>query len=354
MTFLNQTKQDVTILEKVMFLNIPAYRDAYSDRTAWLMACFAELAYLRFDKMSLTDPKIKERFVSAVESLISDTEKVSQLNSVVNTFITDHEKEMGTLGTNLGLLSYKLDTVFDNNDTQAILVRDDNEKRLVLAFRGTEPKVIRDIKADLDAKLESTGGGKRTHRGFTKAYLQVGPEIQARLSNGYLGQYKLYITGHSLGGALACIAAKTLNHKGGISACYTFGSPRVGNKDWVAEIKPPMYRIVNSSDAVPMMPPGATGLSILAFFTGGIPIIGKSVKIWMTQYIGYFHSGDMRYLGRSKNADLSDTKLYPHTNSFIRIWLWVKTKIPALGVQDHSVSVYRRKLGVIAITRNKS
>lgn len=354
MTLLKQTEQDGDVLARVITLDIPAYRDAYSDRTAWLMACFSELAYLKYDQKPLTDQKTRERFLAAIDEVVEDKNKISLLNKTVEEFFTDHQEQMGILGGDLGLLSYKLDTVFDRNGTQAILVRDDAQKRLVLAFRGTEPKVMKDIKTDLDAALESFGDSKKAHRGFTKAYLQVGPMIKERISDGFLDEYRLYITGHSLGGALASVAAKHLmDHKGGISACYTFGSPRVGNKDWVADIKAPMYRIVNASDAVPMLPPGATGMNILAFFAGGVPIVGSGLKNWVLLFTGYFHSGDMRYLGKSKTNDFSDTKLLPNTNSLVRIWLWIKSRTPFAGAQDHSVSIYRRKLGAIAISRNE-
>lgn len=41
---------------------------------------------------------------------------------------------------------------------------------------------------------------------------------------------KLFLTGHSLGGAMASLAAPDIKDNfGGISAFYTFGQPRVGN-----------------------------------------------------------------------------------------------------------------------------
>ena len=72
----------------------------------------------------------------------------------------------------------------------------------------------------------------------------------------------LFITGHSLGGALAMIAAKKITHKGGNAACYTFGSPRVGDEVWISNIKTPLYRVVNAADCVTMLPPGAVPIEI--------------------------------------------------------------------------------------------
>jgi hypothetical protein len=85
----------------------------------------------------------------------------------------------------------------------------------------------------------------------------------------------LYITGHSLGGALATVALRYLEKVEGlkdqIAACYTFGSPRVGNADFESDIRSPVYRVVNFTDIVTFLP----------LFT-----------------MGFTHVGDVRYLDR--------------------------------------------------------
>ena len=70
------------------------------------------------------------------------------------------------------------------------------------------------------------------------------------------------ITGHSLGGALATLAAFDLSKSGVISKSkmqvYNYGSPRVGNYEFVkafAQEGIPIYRIVNSKDPVAHVPP---------------------------------------------------------------------------------------------------
>ena len=40
-----------------------------------------------------------------------------------------------------------------------------------------------------------------------------------------------------------------------VAACYTFGSPKVGNEEFGDAIKVPVYRIVNAADSVPSLPP---------------------------------------------------------------------------------------------------
>ncbi len=77
----------------------------------------------------------------------------------------------------------------------------------VLAFRGTE-KDSRDIKTDLNLRFYSANGAK-VHTGFQQAFRRVAPAINEALTS--LGAFKLYITGHSLGGALALVAARLLS-----------------------------------------------------------------------------------------------------------------------------------------------
>lgn len=354
MISLKQTGQDNEILEKVLELDIPSYRDAYSDRTAWLMACFSELAYIKFNKADLCSIKTRKAFNEAISIIIEDNSKIALVNALVDDFVYDHKKETKSLKTNLGLLNYSLDSTYDVDGSQALLAKNDEQKRIILAFRGTEAKDVRDIKADINAKLQSSVGGGKSHRGFTKAYWAIGHDIQERLSQDDVSDYRIYITGHSLGGALATIATKNLKHKGGISACYTFGAPRVGNKDWVEDIKPPMYRIVNASDVVPMLPPNGDILNSIGYIAAHLmPFAGKKIEKLIKRYTGYFHSGDMRYLTKPKKGNFFNSGLLPHTSSFSRILLWIRAKIPSQGVQDHSISLYRKKLGAIAVNRNQ-
>ncbi|RCN25095.1 triacylglycerol lipase [Ancylostoma caninum] len=74
--------------------------------------------------------------------------------------------------------------------------------------------------------------------------------------------YMVTFTGHSLGGALAAVAAaRTVAEglrPGHQLTVYTFGEPRVGNVDFAKsfdELIPNSYRVVFGKDIVPHMPP---------------------------------------------------------------------------------------------------
>jgi len=84
-------------------------------------------------------------------------------------------------------------------------------------------------------------------------------------NDGNEGPWTVLFTGHSLGGALATLAAFDLSHRSAAwrsnkpakIAMYNFGSPRVGNKAFATEFNravPHAWRLVNRNDAVVTVP----------------------------------------------------------------------------------------------------
>ena len=118
----------------------------------------------------------------------------------------------------------------------------------VLVFRGTEQN-IQDYFTDLKiGELSLASNKKDAHDGFTQALDSVWREMDAAL-----GQLNcpIFYTGHSLGAALATLAAA----RHAPNAVYTFGSPRVGNPAFVASLgQVPIYRIVDAEDVVTTVP----------------------------------------------------------------------------------------------------
>jgi hypothetical protein len=99
----------------------------------------------------------------------------------------------------------------------------------VLAFRGTEATHVRDLLTDGEVPLESWVKGGRAHEGFSDAILEVWPMVEPALEQ-VAGP--ILFTGHSLGAALATLAA-TLRRP---AALYTIGSPRVGDPAFVLSL----------------------------------------------------------------------------------------------------------------------
>ena len=125
---------------------------------------------------------------------------------------------------------------------------DDNDERVyVLVFRGTSE--FNDWVTDLKVfPLEWCKGG-RVHRGFAEALDQVWCDLNEFL-NGIEGP--VFYTGHSLGAALATLAASRRKPYG----LYTFGSPRVGDRKFGKTLSGfNRFRIVNNRDVVTTVPP---------------------------------------------------------------------------------------------------
>jgi triacylglycerol lipase len=262
----------------------PIMRAAYSDRMAWILCSMADLAYDRFED----DPKARELF------------------------------EVKLRGG-----GFRLVDIFnsDETDTQAFLAASGDFA--VLAFRGTEVKKKKDVLTDLRAtQIAAIEGG--VHKGFQSAYDSVKDQIETCL--GTLDEkMPIYITGHSLGAALATVATQNLDQRDKfrerIAACYTFGSPRVGNRKYDRFFKAPIYRMVNTTDIVTVIP-----LLIMR----------------------YVHIGDIRYLGRTPDQFSRQIPV------FWRFSLFVIALLRLFGpwVGDHAIDEYRRKLGAVAEKRN--
>lgn len=345
-----QNASDVEMVNQLLIKEVPNYRQAYSDRTSWLMACFSELAYLRFNPV-FNNEQQKDLITKHLEKYVENSKKAN-IVKLLDVIAYDHEAELNRLKTELSLLNAKLVKTFDSNGTQAILVSTD--KFITLAFRGTEATSVKDIKADTKATTVKCDSGGNIHSGFKEAFEEVELEIQRTLNQPQFVDKPLFITGHSLGGALATIAAKKLYHTGGIASCYTFGAPRVGDDVWISNIKVPFYRVVNAADCVTMMPPSSVTISMASWIIGFIPQVGKNIRSYiLAKFGGYLHGGNMRYLTNCTNGNFATASLLYSVSFFYRIKMLYMNALPwSKSLADHSISLYRKKLAIIGIKRN--
>ena len=154
---------------------------------------------------------------------------------------------------------------FTGNSTHGYVVN--NDDFLILVFRGTEVRprpdapfflnIIEDIMADADALLvpvDDSGQGGKVHQGFKEALDEVWKKqgLANYIRERDNGRRTLWFTGHSLGAALATLAAQ--RYGTGVQL-YTYGSPRVGDKDFKKAFPLKNYRFVNNSDIVTRIPP---------------------------------------------------------------------------------------------------
>lgn len=149
----------------------------------------------------------------------------------------------------------------EKTDTQSFVVSKDNH--IVVCFRGTGSGTdwITDAKL---FKTNSSDNQGRVHSGFKSSLDAVWSRIERKI-NTFGDDKKIFFTGHSLGAALAQLAAyrQASTDARRIGGVYVFGSPRVGNQDYKAaydkRLLSKTFLHINNKDLVPKVPPRILG-----------------------------------------------------------------------------------------------
>ena len=317
----------------------------------------AEMSDLAYRKFEVAPQSVLDGAVDALAGIKIEThdERVAAFRKLLTEYgneVTTAGEEKERLKQKLGTAGFELLETFSKEDTQAFLAVRRTDKVAVLAFRGTETTSPADIKTDLRLGFRVSGRG-HVHEGFDSAFAVVKEDIAEALNDlesTTAGQgsapYKVYITGHSLGGALAVLAATAFG-RDSIAACYTFGSPKVGDGQFGDDIKIPLYRVVNAADIVPRLPPTwITELLILIAGALPVPYARRGLRRVLAQFRGYRHHGDMRYLTATVEQKFVDVRLISNPGLPDRV-RWFLTRVAGkwkAGVQDHNIEIYAGKL----------
>lgn len=355
-------------------LAAPTERAAFSDRQAYVCAELSKLAYFKFEG----GHTLQQALDIAKDILGNDGRLAAleaQLRVVLSEVPSSAAEGFSALERILRDADFDLKKAFSTEGTQGFLctkclaLESGVKKTLAfLVFRGTEPKDFRDIRSDVRASLKTitlNGEEFQLHSGYHDAFEQVRSEIETALNETPMDQ--LFVTGHSLGGALAIVATRMLASDT-TGACYTFGAPPIGTEEVQNKLKTPVYEIVNEIDIVPRLPnPWLT--TVIVVLLRLMRLVAKLVTVldrlllsgtwdekleaFIEAMTKYRHPGYVSYLvGTGTGA-----RLRYNVSSFDRCRWWLammwKRRVWQFNkmVSDHSIDEYIAKLRVHALNR---
>ncbi|PFH62226.1 hypothetical protein XA68_14505 [Ophiocordyceps unilateralis] len=152
-----------------------------------------------------------------------------------------------------------------SDNANGIIFKDDENKELVVAFRGS---TFQDVATDADFLIQADYASPgisgcdecKIHAGFLNSWNTVAKGVISSVQ-GQLAEnpgLKVVVTGHSLGGALASLAGMSMVGSDIKANVVTFGQPRTGNQayaDFVDKRIPGLIRVTHADDIVPQIPP---------------------------------------------------------------------------------------------------
>jgi hypothetical protein len=240
----------VLVLHRVFYLMVPSSVPhrflLYLGFTCMIMPIMAALPHL------LSPKGVDDDTLRTALSISSDAYGIGW-----DTASTSEPKTSGPLGGPVWELHDKV------RDTRAGVKIAGAQNDLYIYFAGTESLV--NWKTDLnvlgDEVPTSWNCGlptMRTHRGFQAAYNDISARLYVAIKAQLPAQGRIICTGHSLGGALATLAAlhiacthPELRHR---LVVITFGGPPLGDSAFVKRFNalvPLCVRVVNPMDPVP-------------------------------------------------------------------------------------------------------
>lgn len=191
-----------------------------------------------------------------------------------------------------------------------------NDTEVVVAFRGTDEF---DDWRDMVLYSQIEHGAGRVHKGISQALEHVWDTVLAAFYDVEADRKDICLTGHSLGGSFAVVAAHRLEDLGFEPGLVcTFGSPRALGPRAAKAFKTRAYRFVNNEDMVP-----------------GIP--------WPTPFDSYEHVGRLVFLLPS--GDVAEDRHSVHLARRLDRANHIGEGIPPAGfIHDHLMENYLAKL----------
>ncbi len=175
----------------------------------------------------------------------------------------------------LSAFGFQLQWIGDRDQNRGMVLS--NDEAMIVVFRGTRmhqhsvfdaAEIVLIDQNDLwtDSKFLPTAcaAGGKVHHGFLSGFSEISETLDSMIRQKDDSQ-SLWLTGHSLGGALAVLAATHFVAQP-IQGLYTYGAPRVGNAEF-AQVLPHhlQQRFIHRDDWVPTVPP-----EIIGYRHGGV------------------------------------------------------------------------------------
>jgi triacylglycerol lipase len=241
LSFAPQNKEKLPVMSAVQPSTppgIPAFDPAFA--LAYMLP-FAEAAY---DVAARKTPLIPPGY-SVKSTIVADPRRIAQVMASVP---VTHQR--------------MVQAMVAINPIMGFVGRNDTTQTAIVSFRGTETP--EDWLKDFDSlavPFPDVANSGFVHQGFNAVYQTIRDSVIAGVHAVKAGATSMWITGHSLGGALALVAALDFGKSAVpplVSQRYTFAGPRVGDdtfKNIFDTTIPLCYRVWNRWDIVPQLPP---------------------------------------------------------------------------------------------------
>jgi triacylglycerol lipase len=147
-------------------------------------------------------------------------------------------------------------------DVQALLIGGDGFA--LVTFRGTQPTVPRDWLDDLAIAHVPGPFGGRVHDGFSSCVHSAWEAVSKFGRQAVADGHELWLSGHSLGAAMATLAAARFIEDGvTVTGVANFGAPRAGDAQFAdtldKHLGDKIWRVVNNADIVTRVAPREFG-----------------------------------------------------------------------------------------------
>ena len=174
--------------------------------------------------------------------------EVSQVNNLFN-----FSKKTAGFSAQSGMFEFKQNAGF----AAMAMGKDRYQNHAILVCRGTDG--AKDWLSDFNIGAQLSLSGHVVHAGFNRIYNQFRGDLLRFIDVHHPST--IHCVGHSLGGALANLAADTIIDHGQNALLYTFGAPRVGTNNFAHKLsrhprlgEKNIFRVYHSSDPVSMIP----------------------------------------------------------------------------------------------------